>query len=343
MGILDKIKGGLPVSKRRFTCEIQELKQELNQNYSNNIKSMERLEIALGEQNRELKRLEDISMQWLDNIGILVNKAANQSAILGNLAKTQAIAVEKNKQQAALLTNQYEVTKQTLNLIRSTRRIVEENMWSNVFHDGTRESVWLNKTEFVPGRWAIGYQTLYVLYRVLNELHPMSILELGLGQSTKMITQYVDANPGVLHRVVEHDQDWIDHYKTTCFLAKESHIMLKTLSSTSVNGIEDIRCYKNFEDGILPNTFDLIIIDGPWGGDMQELSRVDVAKIMPACLAKSFVIILDDYNRQGEQHTLEYMKTVLDKHNIAFSSAKYEGAKDMVVLTSADRGMVCTY
>ena len=33
---------------------------------------------------------------------------------------------------------------------------------------------------FSPGRGAIGYPVMYVLYRVLNEFKPTSILELGI-------------------------------------------------------------------------------------------------------------------------------------------------------------------
>ena len=63
------------------------------------------------------------------------------------------------------------------------------------------------------GRWAVGYQYLYVMYRVLNEIHPRRILELGLGQSTRMLGQYAAAHENVSHFVVEHDPEWIDFFQ----------------------------------------------------------------------------------------------------------------------------------
>ena len=51
---------------------------------------------------------------------------------------------------------------------------------------------------------------------------------------------------------------------------------------------------------------------------------------------------MDDYNRSGEQATVEYMKKVLEKKEIKFSFAKYEGAKDVAVIVSEDLKYICT-
>lgn len=60
---------------------------------------------------------------------------------------------------------------------------------------------------------AAGYPFLYILYRVLRDAKPKRILELGLGETTKLISQYAAANEDVEHFVVEHDLDWISFYK----------------------------------------------------------------------------------------------------------------------------------
>ena len=75
---------------------------------------------------------------------------------------------------------------------------------------------------------------------------------------------------------------------------------------------------------------------------MKEYARVDVARVLDQCLDDSFVILMDDYNRSGEQATVEYMKKVLEKKEIKFSFAKYEGAKDVAVIVSEDLKYICT-
>lgn len=45
--------------------------------------------------------------------------------------------------------------------------------------------------------------------------------------------------------------------------------------------------------------FDLISIDGSWGS--EELSRIDIVNHFSEILKEDFAIILDDYDRIGEQ------------------------------------------
>ena len=64
--------------------------------------------------------------------------------------------------------------------IPALERKLQELIWSEVYHDTIRGSKWLSPDlPFSPGRGAIGYQLMYVLYRVLNEVNPRSILEIN--------------------------------------------------------------------------------------------------------------------------------------------------------------------
>ena len=85
----------------------------------------------------------------------------------------------------------------------------DELIWASTFQSVTAKSSWFRNKSLAPGRWALGYPALYILYRVLNEMRPKNILELGLGQSTRMIAQYAAHYKGVRHTVVEHDKDWV--------------------------------------------------------------------------------------------------------------------------------------
>lgn len=99
--------------------------------------------------------------------------------------------------------------------------VARENEWAAIFNNTIYNSSWLKDRSFSPGRWAVGYQFLYVMYRILNEVKPKSILELGLGQSTRMIAQYVRASSDVNHYVVEHDPGWIEFFSNN-FAVPES-------------------------------------------------------------------------------------------------------------------------
>lgn len=304
------------------------------------------------------EKMNEISDE-LTNIGCEINnlnlQLEHQDTMLNDIRKTQnqqedillkiKVAVLENEVLIKKIANndkQISYLQQILNLERYNKRYNEENNWSDVFHDAIMGSKWLEKQDFCPGRWAIGYQALYVLYRVLNEVRPKAILELGLGQSTKLITQYAAANSEVYHVVVEHDESWIDLFKTTTQIAINTRILRKNLTIERWNGVDGIRVYEEFSKDIIPGKYNLIVIDAPWGGDMKEYARVDVARVLDQCLDDSFVILMDDYNRSGEQATVEYMKKVLEKKEIKFSFAKYEGAKDVAVIVSEDLKYICT-
>ncbi|MBR1714927.1 MAG: hypothetical protein IJ717_08305 [Treponema sp.] len=72
-----------------------------------------------------------------------------------------------------------------------------EAVWANVFHDSISGEGFIKDKQFFPGRWAVGYPALYVIFRVLQNFRPKRILELGLGQSTRIIGQYAQSFPDV--------------------------------------------------------------------------------------------------------------------------------------------------
>lgn len=304
------IKRIIPTSKKEFREKMNEISDELTN-----------IGCEINNLNAEIQNL-NLQLE-------------HQNTILNDIRKTQNQQIANNDKQISYL-------QQILNLERYNKRYNEENNWSDVFHDAIMGSKWLEKQDFCPGRWAIGYQALYVLYRVLNEVRPKAILELGLGQSTKLITQYAAVNSEVYHVVVEHDESWIDLFKTTTQIAINTRILRKNLTIEKWNGVDGIRVYEEFSKDIIPGKYNLIVIDAPWGGDMKEYARVDVARVLDQCLDDSFVILMDDYNRSGEQATVEYMKKVLEKKEIKFSFAKYEGAKDVAVIVSEDLKYICT-
>ncbi len=224
----------------------------------------------------------------------------------------------------------------------------QEIMWSNVFRDTIVGSKWLKEQAFSPGRAAIGYPALYALYRILDEYKPKRILELGLGQSTKMIGSYVkyqvENGEDCKHYIVEHDISWIDFFRNMFQLSDGTEIVHLDLAKVpfAEDGEEEtyINLYNGFKERFQNEQFDLIFIDGPFGSPIY--SRMDIVDILPECLSKSFVLMMDDAERQGEKNTLAVISNMLNENGIAYASSHYSGLKSTAIITSADLHFLCT-
>ena len=82
------------------------------------------------------------------------------------------------------------------------------------------------------------------------------------------------------------------------------------------------------------------MIDAPKG--CEGFSRVDILNIIPQCLHESFIIMLDDSQRNGEQNTIKEVLHVLDNHNIKYTTGVYSGEKDVIVIASDDNKFFCS-
>lgn len=220
--------------------------------------------------------------------------------------------------------------------VNDTLRSASEGVWSSVFHDTVASSEWYTDRALSPGRWAVGYPFLYVLYRVLDEMHPVSILELGLGQSTKMIAQYVAQAENATHTVVEHDEKWIEFFGANYALPPSSTVQVLGLTDEPYKDDPAVLRYAGFKEALASSTYDLICIDGPFGGQANVFARLDVLDLLPECLRSSFVIMLDDYNRPGEQRAAQEITAALERADIPVSAARYAGAKAVWLGTSTD-------
>ena len=221
-------------------------------------------------------------------------------------------------------------------------RYASEGVWGEIFNQVIKGSTWLKDTAFAAGRWAVGYQYLYAVYRILNEVKPQNILELGLGQSTKLISQYAAACPSVHHQIVEHDPLWMDFFRKNYNLPGNTEMVQLDREFVPYKEAEKVRVFKNFSETFKGQKFDFISIDAPLGGDMKQYARIDVLQLLPDCLAESFIIVIDDAERSGETHTIREMTETLKRNDIFFAQGRYSGKKDCVVICSEDLKFVCS-
>ena len=192
-----------------------------------------------------------------------------------------------------------------------------------------------------PGRWAVGYNYLYVMTRILNEKEPKAVLDLGLGISSTLISQYFKGNHvnDGIHDVIEQDGEWIEFYT----------IKNRISSSTSIHKVECVEkeykkivynAYEDISKIVSGKKYDVISVDGPKGSD--KYSRRDIIEFIPDILNKSFVIIMDDAEREGEISTLNDIKAKLEKNKIEYCEGIYPGMTRCTVITSEDNKFLCS-
>lgn len=100
-------------------------------------------------------------------------------------------------------------------IVKMPMNAAYENLWAQTWRDTMRGIDWINDLPSIsPGRWAVGYNYLYVMTRILNEIEPHKVLDVGLGVSTTLFSTYFRNHifEDGMHMVIEHDASWIDFY-----------------------------------------------------------------------------------------------------------------------------------
>ena len=253
--------------------------------------------------------------------------------------KTAEKIIEENhnlKEQINYLENKLDLV---IKEIDTTKKICNDNLYATILHDSIKNNSWL-KTNLSLSSGAIGYNFAYILYRTLNDIKPNSILELGLGQSTKIITDYVKVHKNVNHDVVEHNPEWIEFFKKSTDMSEFQHVHLLENYKKKYKG-KTLNAYKNFSGEFKNKKYNLICIDGPVGHG-QEYARMDILDILPECLEKEFVIILDDCERIGEQNTIKLIEEKLNNNKINYCSGyHYWGQTCVYICTSENLEFLC--
>lgn len=200
------------------------------------------------------------------------------------------------------------------------------------FNNTIMDSEWLKYKSFSPGGWAADYGLLYTLYRVLDSIKPKSIVEFGLGQTSKMVHQF--ANFYNAYAITfEHDKSWVKFFEEGKNGNYSVNIHLAELETTMYKGFETLT-YKNVSRDLEGRTFDFVLVDGPYGS--EHFSRSEVLEIVHNNLRDHFCIILDDTERVGEQETVSEIIDILSKRNKDFCRRTYNSTTNHTLICSAD-------
>lgn len=214
-----------------------------------------------------------------------------------------------------------------------TQRKLDELLWAQTFDFAIRGSEWFTNKALNPGRWALGFPGLYILYRTLSDVKPESILELGLGESSKLTFQYAKHYPGKHLTIIEQSDEWRDVFCDTIFDARQMVCVLPL--DVRGSGSAKHYSYRDFISAVRGRKYDLIIVDGPWGSRRNSRNQI-LDLIEEGLLREKFVIIFDDADRRGEKDTIQKIKELLSAQNRKFFHGTYRGKKDTCIICSSE-------
>ena len=204
--------------------------------------------------------------------------------------------------------------------------------WAHIYHDTIKDREWLKNLSLSPGRWAANYSFLYIIVRILSEYKPKRVLEFGLGESSKIVSSFLEnALHESSHLIIEQDQNWIESFQSRFNLSPKSVILYLPLDEKNIKGFP-VTSYNNIK-GKVTEIFDLYIIDGPFGS--ENFSRYDIHLLAEKLnVDDEFIIIIDDYNRQGEKETVTDLLNQLAAKGLKMHTGVYKGNKSQIIIAT---------
>lgn len=219
---------------------------------------------------------------------------------------------------------------------------IEDLSYARVWEDTCRDIDWIQDLPGIsPGRWAVGYNYIYVMTRILDELRPRSVLELGLGISTTLISNYFRHHQEERseHITIEQDAGWRDFYLTRHQIPSCTDIHIVPIVFREKDG-QRFEAYEDLHPILDGKKFPVVSIDGPHGATYY--ARRDLLPYFPALLPADFVIVIDDAQRPGEQRTIADLLEKLKASGIEPVIGYYKGSKYCAVIASKSLWQFCS-
>jgi hypothetical protein len=168
-----------------------------------------------------------------------------------------------------------------------------ELLYANAFNSSAA-AFGISLPPLYPLGAAANYSLLYVVLRALTETPASRVLDIGVGQSTRLLNAIAKWRQVDIVSL-ESDGRW------AALVAQHvSHPVLHSpLTTRNVHGF-NVPC---FASANITGRFDLIIVDGPEGS--RRRSRWGVLEILDQHLSEEFLVIFDDASRSGELDTIK--------------------------------------
>jgi hypothetical protein len=175
---------------------------------------------------------------------------------------------------------------------------------------------------FYPVGAAASYSLMYLLARVMTELAPRRIVELGSGQTTVLIDRLRTAEGS--HVAYEQSELWA---RTMRERAPGCDLRLRPVGAKRDGTV----AFQGYDD-VQALDFDLLLVDGPNGTDRH--SRYDCVPLVAANRSSEFIVIVDDAGRTGEAQTVAALSALLKQRGIDHKLNHLAGRTTQAVITT---------
>lgn len=183
---------------------------------------------------------------------------------------------------------------------------------------------------YYPVGWAANHSLMYLIARCFIELPVVNVLELGAGQSSILLSQLNDRlKRDATIMTVEHDPQWADRIQRQV----KHRVVVTSLVSKTV----DSHRIQHYEEYLDPSAhYDFVLIDGPPANRNNEtaFNRLGAVEVLAKNLAESFVLIVDDAERHGEDMLVELIRRKLRTDGREFRETAIMAAKQQHVFAT---------
>lgn len=169
----------------------------------------------------------------------------------------------------------------------------------------------IDELPLYPLRSAATYSYLYLLLRAVQELPDLRILELGAGQSTRLLDRLKDRF-GLELTTLEHDSGWQQRVQSQV----DTQVLIAPLMNRTLRG----HACDGYDPSVLTegSRFNVLLVDGPRSS--RTRSRWGCLEFMENWLEDEFLIIFDDAERRGELQTIAAALQLLDQRGVRYRS-----------------------
>jgi hypothetical protein len=176
--------------------------------------------------------------------------------------------------------------------------------------------------KFYPVGGAANYALLYLLIRAARELPIKSVLELGAGESSKLLDSL--ASQGSLAATIttlEHDRTWAEQMSSVV-----NHPVILT-------SLTPLCCY-DFSPVKHLRSVNLLLIDGPPASNEKTVyARLGAVELIDTLDPVDFLIIVDDTHRVGEMLLVEKIERALGQRKMDFHKGQIITSKRQTTIS----------
>jgi hypothetical protein len=208
-------------------------------------------------------------------------------------------------------------------------RMATELAHVDILRRMTQEHPWMPNAVFPVGG-AATHAFLAILARALMECRFNKVLELGAGQTTRLLSAWSNTF-GAKVWTLENDEHWADEARSA--VSSPSHTIVHAPLRADENGhfwydAKVVRAH------LANERVDLIIVDGPVG--TRRWSRAGVIERFTELRAEEWVVLWDDLQRQGDLESFAAFIGRLRDTDIPHGVACCQGSRTLGLVFSPE-------